>query len=130
MGISGQKLLQAAGCLLCAVTAFLTSSDVGSEFSAGRVTGPVLSLAVSGAILLVLALAFTFIWLRVAAVGSLVAAAFCLPLYFYLTLPGLFQRMVPGNYKVPYRVGAFAWDGSSIAGIERLPKRSPISVMG
>src|SRR5271165_1296142 len=115
---SSRKLLQAAGCLVSAVPAFMLSVKLdGTELSGGRVTGPVLSAALSAAILLVLALALSFLWLRVAAACALVAAVLCLPLYLWLTLPGLFQWIVPGNYTVPYGAGTFFWDGWSVAGV-------------
>ena len=68
-------------------------------------------------ILLLLALALSFIWLRVAAVCASLAAVLCLPLYLCVTLPGLIQWIFPGEWTVHYRVRTFYWDGWSIAGI-------------
>jgi hypothetical protein len=112
-----QKLLQAASCLLCAIVAWRYPSLLeGTEFSGGRVTGPVLGLFDSGTCLFVLALFLTFVVRRVAAAMALTASLLCLPLYLYFTAPGPFRRVFRGEYSVPLQA-SFVWDGRTIAGM-------------
>ncbi len=112
----GRILLIAVACLLGAAVAWKHQLDLdGSEFSGGRVTGPLLHLNFAGSILLILALPVVFLRSRAAVVIALVASLFCLPLYLYSTFPSLFRRLLPGEYSVPLQ--AFPWDGWSIAGI-------------
>jgi hypothetical protein len=118
MRSSSRKLLQALGCLLCAVPAFVQFGKLdGSEFSGGTVTGPMLSSAAIAIVLLLLALALSFLWLRVAAVCALVAAVLFLPLYLCLTHPGVVQWIFPGEWTVHYGLWTFFRDGWSVAGI-------------
>jgi hypothetical protein len=84
----------------------------GTEFSGGRLTGPLLRLLYVGGFLFLSALVLAFLRPRIAAAAGLVASLFCLPLYLYRLAPGLF----PGDYSVaPSRV--FAWDGWAASGI-------------
>jgi hypothetical protein len=100
-----QKVLQAAGCLLCA---YLTIRDPyglsGSEFSGGRLTGRLLDLKFVGFFLFVVALLLAFVFPRIAAVTALISSLCCLPLYFYFVVPGLFRRIFKGfEWSVPLK---------------------------
>jgi hypothetical protein len=112
------KVLQAAACLLCAAVAwkFSVVGLVGTEFSGGRLTGPLLTLSISGFGVFVLTLILTFMFQRLAAIGALVASLLCLPLYFYFLVPGFVQRMIPGDYSVHVQ-GIFVWNGWAFLGM-------------
>jgi len=110
-----QKLLAAAGCLLCTAVALKYHIAVdGSEFSGGSITGPLLTLNDVGMDLSVLALILVFLHTRAAAIVALLAAVLCLPLYFYFDFPKLFRQMFPGEYKVP--IEAVHWGSWAVAG--------------
>jgi hypothetical protein len=97
-----QKSLQAAGSLLCAAIAWRFVLDLeGTEFSGGRITGPVLQLQTVGTLLFLLAATFTFPFRRTASVIALLACLPCLPLYLLLTAAGPFRWVVGGEWKVP-----------------------------
>jgi hypothetical protein len=111
-----KKLLQAVGCLLCAVAAWNSSTDfIGTEFGSGAVTGPVLDASLIGAFLYLLALVATVALPRVAGASASMAALFCLPLYIYRTLPRLFVQISGGEWKDPPQ-GVFVWHGWSMTG--------------
>ena len=117
-----QKLLQAATCLLCAVVGWrspVTAGLAGTEFSGGRVTGPILDMHDIGTVLFPLSLLLTFVYPRVAAGIALAASVLSLPLYLYLGAPGPFRWVVRGNYKVPLQAN-FYWNNWTIAGIVTL----------
>lgn len=117
MAFGRRKLLQAASCLVCVVLAQRNSFGLGgTEFSGGRLTGPILDSLEIGSLLFVLALVFTFVRPRIAAVLAIVASLLCLPLYFYSTAPGPFRRVFGGEYSVPLQAN-FVWDRSAILGV-------------
>jgi hypothetical protein len=66
------------------------------EFCGATLTDPLVKMNISGGLLFILALIVTFIYPWVAAIGALAASLLCLPLYLYLTAPGLAQWMFPG----------------------------------
>ena len=117
MRLRKQQLRQAASCLLCVVVAQRNSLGLeGTEFSGGRVTGPLLDLRDIGSYLFVLALFLTFMYPRVAAAIAAVSALLCLPLYLYFTAPGPFRRVFKGEYSVPLQTN-FVWDKWAILGM-------------
>ena len=112
-----QKLWQAIGCLVCAALTWTYAGDLGaSEFSGGRVTGPVLTMFDSGTLLFIAGLVVTFLYPRVAAAIALAASLLCLPLYLYFTAPGPFRWVFRGEYKVPLQAN-FVWSKWAIAGL-------------
>ena len=114
MAFGRRELLQAASCLVCVVLAQRNSFWLGgTEFSGGRLTGPILDSLEIGSLLFVLALVFTFVRPRVAAVLAIFASLLCLPLYLYFTAPGPFRRVFGGKYSVPLQAN-FVWDRSAI----------------
>jgi hypothetical protein len=77
------QVWQATSCLLCVLFALkITDGLAGTEFSGGRLTGPLLSMADIGSFFFVLALVVTFVYPRVAAVVGLASSLLCLPLFF------------------------------------------------
>jgi hypothetical protein len=111
----GQKLLAAAGCLVCAAVcwrSFLTFE--GTEFGGGTLAGN----QVIAAILYILALILTFNYPRVAAASALIACFFSLPLYLYLVFPRPFREVWPGKWSVTYLPReTFVWNAWWITGI-------------
>ena len=75
----------------------------GSEFSGGWLTGPILNLHFSGALLVTLALPILFVYPRASAAMTLAAVLCCLPLHLYFLIPGFFHRLFPGEYSVTAR---------------------------
>ena len=115
-----QKLGQAASCLLCAAVTWEYPADLyGTEFSGGRISGPLLDMYDIGRVLFVLALLLTFVFPRVAATMALAASVISLPPFLYFAAPGPFRWVVRGNYKIPLRAN-FEWNNWTIAGIVTL----------
>jgi hypothetical protein len=80
---------QAACFLLCALVGLHVTSGLGeTEFGGGWLTGPLLSMADSGALLFILASVGTFFWPRIAAAVGLASTLLCLPLYSFFIAPG------------------------------------------
>jgi hypothetical protein len=115
--IGKEKVWQAVGCLICIVVLSARLDTVGaSEFSGGRLTGPLFTMAHIGTLLFPLALALTFFLGRLAAAIALLAAVLCSPLYLYFLLPGPYRWIFKGEYSVPIQ-RPFSWDNWAIAGI-------------
>jgi hypothetical protein len=111
------KMMQAAACLLCAVIVWGYGSSLeGTEFSAGRLTGPLLDMVDVGSILFVVALVLTFFYRRIAAATTVLACLLCLPIYLYFTAPGPFRWVFRGEYSVPMHA-SFVWNKLDIVGI-------------
>ena|SRR5215467_7493465 len=116
-GLAKQKLWQGAFCLLSVALVLRNTAGVeATEFSGGRVTGPLLTLSNIGIDLFVLALLVTFVFPRVAASIALAASLFCLPIYLYFTAPGPFRRVFKGEYKGLLQA-SFVWNLWTIAGM-------------
>jgi hypothetical protein len=112
-----QKLLQTSACLLCALLAWRYGSELeGTEFSGGRITGPLLDMYDIGLFLFFPAMLVTFFYRRVAAAIAVAACLLCLPLYLYFTAPGPFRWIFRGNYSVPAPAG-LVWTKWGVAGI-------------
>ena len=112
-----RNLTQAAAYLICAIPAWRYSIVLeGTEFSAGRLGGPLTAIEDAGAYLLVLALVLTFLYRRIAAVVTVVASVLCLPFYLYFTAPGPFRRVFKGQYKLLVSAD-FVWDTWAVGGI-------------
>jgi len=117
---AGQKLWQAFGCVTCLVLTSMFSNQLGdSEFSGGRITGPVLSIFDTGILLFLVALLLTSFYVRIAAIIGLAASLLCLPLYFYFVAPGPFGLVFKGEYSTPQLTNTVL-DGSAIAGVVAL----------
>lgn len=111
------ELWQAASYVLCSAVAWAQAGRVdGSEFTGGRVTGPIFSLFESGMAIFVLAIVLTFVYRRVAAAIGIAACLLCFPLYLYFTAPGPFRSVFRGNYSVPLE-SSFVWDYGMLGGI-------------
>jgi len=101
-----QKLLLAAGCLVCvAVGLKSVLTFEGTEFSGGtlfRYQG----LAIN---VLILALILTIRFSRIASALALIGAILSIPVYLYLTFPGPFIRAWGGEWSVMSRQ-SFVWN--------------------
>lgn len=113
----GQKMLQAIACLTCTVVLWVHLDGFGaSEFSGGRLTGPLFNLAELGSVLFLLALLLTFFLRRTAATIALGATLLCFPFYLYVLMPGPYRWIFKGEYSVPlYR--PFHWDNWAVVGV-------------
>ena len=88
------QVWQAISCLLCVLFALkMTDGLAGTEFSGGRLTGPLLSMADIGSFFFVLALVVTFVYPRVAAVVGLASSLLCLPLFLFFIAPVPFNQI-------------------------------------
>jgi hypothetical protein len=88
------QVWQATSCLLCVLFALkITDGLAGTEFSGGRLTGPLLSMADIGSFFFVLALVVTFVYPRVAAVVGLASSLLCLPLFLFFIAPVPFNQI-------------------------------------
>jgi hypothetical protein len=84
-----EKTLQAIACLTCTVVLWFHLDDFGaSEFSGGRLTGPLFKMADLGSVLFLLALLLTFFLRRTAATIALAATLLCFPFYLYVLMQG------------------------------------------
>jgi hypothetical protein len=114
------KLWQSATVLLCIIVIWRYGAKLqGTEFSAGSVTGTLLSMKEVGALLLVLTLPLTYRYRRFAAALAIGASLLCLPLFVYLTAPVLSRWLFVGEYSAA-RPRNFVWNNWGIAGITSL----------
>jgi hypothetical protein len=117
MKLGTQKLCQAASCLLCVVVAWTRIDSFGaSEFSGGRLTGPIFRMFDNGSVMFIVTLLLTFFLRRIAAAITIVASLLCLPVYLYVTAPGPFRRVFPGNYSIPLQA-SFVWNRWAVLGM-------------
>ena len=115
-----EKMWQAIACLTCTVVLWFHLDAFGaSEFSGGRVTGPVFKMADLGGLLFLLAMLLAFLLRRTAATIALVAALLCLPIYLYILMPGPYRWIFKGEYSVPLQ-RPFHWDNWAIVGVVSL----------
>jgi len=114
---SKQKLWQATACLVCAVVLWIQLNGFGvSEFSGGRLTGKLFTMAGVGCLLFLVALLSTILFPRVAAAIALMATLLCLPFYLYILMPGPYRRIFKGEYSVPLQ-RPFVWDNWAVVGV-------------
>ncbi len=111
---------QALSCFLCIAFGFQSLNGLdGREFSAGKVTGPLLNATEIGILLFLLAFCLTFFYRRAASAIGMTAAILSLPLYLYFVAPGPFRWMFHGEYSVPV-AGNFVWSSGRVIGISIL----------
>ena len=112
-----ENLWWAIACLACGVMFWIRLDDFGaSEFSGGRLTGPLLKMAGLGSLLFLPALLLTFFLRRTAATIALAAALLCFPFYSYILMPGLFRWIFKGEYSVSLD-RPFHWDNWAVVGV-------------
>jgi hypothetical protein len=114
--------------LLCAILVWRYVAQLkGTEFSGGRITGPLLDMSYVGILLFVLALILSFLRTRLSAATTLAASLLALPVFLYFAGPGPFRRIFKGEYSVPSPAN-FVWDISSVVGIAALLLASLVSL--
>ncbi|HZV88988.1 MAG TPA: hypothetical protein VFF95_15670 [Candidatus Binatus sp.] len=112
-----EKAWQAVACLACTIVLWIHLDDFGaSEFSGGRLTGPLFRMADLGSLFFLMALILTFFLRRTAATIALAAVLLCLPFYFYILMPGPYRWLFKGEYSVPLN-RPFHWDSWAAAGV-------------
>jgi hypothetical protein len=96
------ELWQCASSLICAIVVWRGLDVLGqSEFSGGYISGRLFWVADKAWVLFVLGLVLTFVFRRAAAVILIVASLLCLPLYLYLTFPGVIRKMTGVDFSAP-----------------------------
>lgn len=95
-----QTAIYLLSAILCGRVGF---SLGGTEFSGGRMTGPLLSMNDIGSLLFVVALFWASFYGRIAAAAGLIACLLCFPVYLYFAAPGPFRWIFRGEYSVPVR---------------------------
>ena len=94
--------MQAFTCLVCVAVIFLYVTRLeGSEFSAGRITEPLLAVTAWGITLLATGFVLTFFRPQIGAIVILISGLMSLPLYLYFLAPGPFRWVFRGEYSVP-----------------------------
>jgi hypothetical protein len=88
----------------------------GTEFSGGRLTGPLVVLCDCGLLGLVIAVIATYPLPRFSAVIGAMAAALCIPLVLYFIAPGSFHSVFKGEYKGSLQ-NHFVWNAWSVAAL-------------
>src|SRR6267378_439461 len=122
------KMWQAIACLACIVVLWINLDDLGaSEFSGGRLTGPLFKMADLSFLLFLLALLLTFFLRRSAATIALAATLLCLPFYLYILMPGPYRWIFKGEYSVPLNE-PFHWDNWAAVGVLSLLVVATLSV--
>lgn len=81
------QAFQAASFLLCVYLALKLTGGLGTEFSGGWLTWPLLSMADIAIVLFLVALVLTFVTPRIAAAIGIVSSLLCLPLYCFFIAP-------------------------------------------
>ena len=115
--VTKQKLWVVICCFSCELVAVRYQLVLSSsEFSGGRVTGPLLNFHSVGAAALILAALLTPLVRRAAAAIVLAGSLLCLPLYLLFVAPGPFRRIVGGEWKTPL-LSNYVWDGWALMGL-------------
>jgi hypothetical protein len=111
------EVWQAAAYLACAAVLWIRLDGFGaSEFSGGRLTGRLFTIAELGSLLFFVALFLTIFFPRVAAAVALAATLLGLPLYVYILMPGLYRQIFKGEYSGPPQ-GPFVWNNWAVVGV-------------
>ena len=115
--LSKEKVWQAAAYLACVGVLWIRLDAFGaSEFSGGRITGKLFTMADLGSLLFLVALLLTIFFPRVAAALALTATLLCLPFYLYVLMPGPYRRIFKGEYSVPLQ-RPFVWNTWAVVGV-------------
>jgi Na+(H+)/acetate symporter ActP len=115
--LSKNKVWQATAFLVCAGVLWtrLIGFDA-SEFSGGRITGKLFTMAEVGSLLFLVALLLTIFYRRVAAAIALAATLLGLPFYLYILMPGPNRQIFKGEYSIPLQ-RPFVWNNWAVIGV-------------
>jgi len=86
----------------------------GTEFSGGRLTGPIVTMCEIAIVCFVVGIVLAFPFPRISSIISLLASLLCTPFLPYLIAPGLFRAVFRGEYSVPLQ-STFVWGRWSLA---------------
>ena len=115
--LNKQKVCQAVACLACVGVLWIRLDDFGaSEFSGGRLTGKLFTMADLGSLLFLVALLLTIFFPRVAAAIALAATLLCLPFYLYILIPGPYRQIFKGEYSATLQ-RPFVWNNWAVVGV-------------
>jgi hypothetical protein len=115
--LSKHKVWQAAAYLVCA--GVLWTRLIGfdySEFSGGRITGKLFTMAEIGSLLFLVALLLTIFYPRVAAAMALTATLLGSPFCLYALMPGLYRQIFKGEYSAPLQ-RPLGWNNWAAVGV-------------
>lgn len=98
------------------ISAPLALNLIGTEFGSGFLTGILVRTNIFGMIILLISGFLALFSPRKFPVIVYLAASLCLPLYVYLTIPGIFQRVAPGPYSTPAST-IFTWNADAVVGM-------------
>jgi len=90
-----------------------TNSLDGSEFSGGRLTGPILTMCEIAIIVFVVGIVLAYPFPRIASVTSLLASLLSLPFLLYWIAPRPVRSIYKGEYSVPLQSN-FVWNKWSL----------------
>ena len=99
----------------------LTSGLGETEFSGGRITGPLFRMSEAALLLLAISLVLVIRMPRLGAAVVVLASLLCIPLSLLLLAPGPFRRTATGEWSVPLRSNfvlswwTVGWDSSIAA---------------
>jgi|HubBroStandDraft_3_1064219.scaffolds.fasta_scaffold636789_1 hypothetical protein len=112
--LTRQRLLQASICLICLVLVSREVNIVGpTEFSGGRITGPLFRAADLGWLVFALGLFVAIRYQRTASVIFLVASLLCFPMFSYFVIPGYFAKFFHAESSNPLEANV-NWDAWSV----------------
>jgi hypothetical protein len=99
--------------LACWLTLSIFNAVDGSEFSGGKITGPIGTMCEVAIIGFFVGLVLAYPFPRVASVISLLASLLSLPILLYFIAPGPFRAVFRGEYSVPLQSN-FVWSKWSL----------------
>jgi hypothetical protein len=98
------------------ISAPMALNLIGTEFGSGFLTGILVWANIFGMLVLLISSLLALFLPRKFSLIVYVAASLCLPLYIYLTVPGIFQRVAPGPYSTPAST-IFTWNADAVVGM-------------
>jgi hypothetical protein len=121
---------QALAFLACVGVLWTRLDDFGaSEFSGGRITGKLFTMADLASLSFIVAMLVTVFFPRIGAAIALTASLLCLPFYLYLLMPGLYRQIFKGEYSVPLH-RPIVWNTWAAFGVLSLLVAGTLSVRG
>jgi hypothetical protein len=128
--LSRNTVWQAAAYLACTGVLWIRLDAFGaSEFSGGRITGKLSTIADLGFLLFLVALLLTIFFRRVAAAIALAATMLCLPFYIYILAPGPCRQIFKSEYSIPLQ-RPFVWNDWAVVGVLSLVIAAFLSLQG
>jgi hypothetical protein len=112
-----EAFIASATCLISVILVFRFAVPIeAAEFGGGGVTRHLVDLEEIGVLLFVVAIVLSFLYARLASIAAITACFLCLPFYIYFIIPGLFRRILPGEYSIPLQT-YFVWNTWAVIGL-------------